>query len=93
MATQIFTNQTANGSSSQFTTNGSPLLHISGTFDGASIDIQAATNNADDSFGTTGDTPITSAGSWFIPYSPGVSYKLVISSVGAGTDINAFVTT
>lgn len=91
-ALQIFTNQTANGNSVEFNGRGIAQLRVSGTFDGASIDLQSKTNNANDTFSTTGDTPITAAGAWNIEYAPNVRYRLVLSGAGASTDINAFVT-
>ena len=69
-------------------------MKILGTFDGASIDLQAKTNNSNDSYTTTNDSlfPVTTAGAFNITYSSGVNYKLVLSSAGASTNINAFVT-
>lgn len=90
-AKQLFTNQSSNGNSSTFTGNGIAQLKISGTFDGASIDLECTTNNDNDSFGTTGDDAITAPGAWNINYTPNVRYRLVLSSAGASTDINAFV--
>ena len=91
-ARQIFSNQTTNGNSDSFGTNGKLYLRISGTFDSAAIQIQSKTNNTNDDFSTTGDSPITQAAQVAIPYSPGITYRLVLSSAGASTNINAFVT-
>lgn len=89
---QIFTNQTSDGSSSEFSTNGKIFLHIIGTFDGATIDLHGKTNNANDAFSSTGDTALSAVGAWELNYAPGVTYKLVLAGVGASTSINAFVT-
>ena len=91
-AKQIFTNQTTNGHSDIFGTNGKTYVKISGNFDGATIDFQSKTNNSNDDFTSTGDTAISSSEQIALNYSPGITYRLVLSGVGANTSINAFVT-
>lgn len=91
-AKQIFTAQTANGTSLTFAGNGRASLKINGVFDGCSIELQALTNNSSDSYSTTGDVAITAAGVWNLEFSPNLNYRLVLSSAGGSTSINAFVT-
>lgn len=88
---QIFTAQTADGNSLAFNGNGIANIKISGTFDGASIDLQSVGTNANDAFSTTGDPAITEPSAWNIQYAPHIEYRLVVSGVGASTNINAFV--
>lgn len=89
-AIKLFDAQTANGNSEEFTTNGSAYLKILGTFDGCAVKLQIITNNEDDSFSNTGDT-ITDVGSFKVPYSPNCRYRLNLSSAGASTSVDAFV--
>jgi hypothetical protein len=91
-AKQIFTAQAADGNSETFAGNGRASLKINGVFDGCSIQLQAKTNNSNDDYSTTGDAPITAAGVWNLEFSPNLNYRLVLSSAGASTSINAFVT-
>lgn len=91
-AKQIFTNQTTNGNSLTFSTNGHTSIKINGTFNGATIEIQSKTNNSNDIFSSTGDTPITQDEQISINYTPSMQYRLVLNNSGASTNINAFVT-
>tara|TARA_R110000782_G_scaffold124667_1_gene216133 strand:- start:1468 stop:1752 length:285 start_codon:yes stop_codon:yes gene_type:complete len=88
---QIFTNQTVNGDSAIFSGDGPFILKISGTFGTGSIDLQCSTNEAGDTFTTTGDVAITSPDAWNLKSIQGVSYKLVLSGVSAPTNIDAFI--
>ena len=90
-AKQIYTNQAINANSLQFSGNGIAQLKIVGVFDGASIQLQSATNNPNDDFTTTGDDAITSSGAWNLEYAPNIRYRLALSSAGGSTNINAFV--
>jgi len=87
---QIFTAQTANGSSLPFSGNGKANLKISGVFGGASIDLESIGANANDTFTTTGDAAIVVASSWNISYVPGIRYRLTISGATETTNINSF---
>jgi hypothetical protein len=89
-AKQIFTSQTTNGSSLEFSGNGLANMKISGTFGTGSIDLESRGDGANDSFSTTGDTAITAPGAWNLKYAPGIRYRLTLSGV-AGTNINAFI--
>jgi hypothetical protein len=91
-ARQIFTNQTENGNSLTFTTNGKIYVKISGSFHGATIDFQSKTNNSNDDFTSTGDTLIAVPCQVAVSYSPGMIYRLSLIGVHAQTVINAFVT-
>jgi len=91
-ARQIFTNQTENGNSLTFTTNGKVFVKISGEFHGATIEFQSKTNNDNDDFTSTGDTAITAPSQVAVNYSPSMVYRLSLTGVHAQTEINAFVT-
>lgn len=98
MATiNLFTNQTANGNSVEFTAAGvnpnemvDPMVGISGDFDGAVIKLQWKNpNNIWNDTDTEEDT-------WTFgklqPFylNPYVTYRLNISNVGASTDVSAW---
>lgn len=93
---QIFTNQTTNGSSLEFdTSNVDPLnkeacyLGVSGTFDGASIQLEW--KGPDDNWASTGDDPIVSEDLSKIEYGTFTKYRLTLSNAGASTSINAWI--
>ena len=92
-ARQIFTNQTVNGNSLVFNTNGKTYIKVYGNFDGAKIRLESKLNNSNDSFSITGDEDIvTKDDTFYICYTPNVSFRLALYDAGLSTNINAFVT-
>jgi phage-related protein len=90
--TKIFNGQTANGFSDEFSTNGRPLIKIKGTWDGATVSLQALTNHADDAFSNTGTDEAFTVDSAFEPaHKQTLRYRLALTDAGASTDLDAFV--
>lgn len=93
----IFSEQTANGSSTEFNAigdlNGSAknysFLTIYGTFDGATITLEYKA--ADDSWYSTGDETIIDSCAYFIEISVNVPYRLTLANAGASTSISSTV--
>lgn len=89
---KIFDGQTANGFSDTFITNGRPLVKIKGTWDGATVSLQAKTNHADDAFSNTGTDEAFTVDSAFEPANKQtLVYRLALTSAGASTNLDAFV--
>ncbi len=91
-ARQIFTDQTEDGNSLTFTTNGRIYVKVSGDFHGATIEFQSKTNNDNDDFTSTGDTAIAVPCQVAVSYSPSMIYRLSLTGTHSNTVINAFVT-
>ena len=100
---KIFTNQTANGTSSAYTYNpfkkngpaGGPastvvaILIAAGTFNGANITWQISPDQG--TTWITDTTTVTAAGFTQIYMLPGWQIRLVVASVGASTSISAWL--
>lgn len=93
----IFSNQVADGNSSEFKAIGGlnssakifPFLTVYGEFDGASVQLeyQAANGN----WYSTGDDPFTSSCAYFTELNSSVSYRLSLSGAGASTSISSTI--
>lgn len=89
---KVFDGQTANGNSLEFTTNGRPFVKIKGVWDTATVSLQAKTNHADDDFSNTGtDEQFTDDAAFSPEHKQTVVYRLVLTSAGASTNLDAFV--
>lgn len=94
---KLLENATANATGDAFQFDGfaeEADLHISGTFDGASVQLEV--NIADDSGAATSNwvavgDPYTASASNRIKMTRGKLLRAVVSSVGASSDIDFFV--
>lgn len=90
-AIQIFENQTVDGDSLEFPLNGAARLKVSGNFGGGTISLLSKSDNANDTFTTTGsDNNITAPNEFKIEAKQRWTYKLNLSG-STGANINAFV--
>ncbi len=93
--TQVFTNQSADGSSLEFTMNGIGLVHIGGTFGGGTATIEVkvvdSTNSINSDFVAAGGTnAYTTPIGVFMTGIKNVSYRITLSGSTAPT-LNAYV--
>ena len=89
---QVFTNQTINGFSDEFTGNRDAWIKISGTWGGASVCLYAKTTHENDDFSSTGTDERFSQDSAYEPRGKqSLIYKLKLENASGTTDLNAFV--
>jgi hypothetical protein len=89
---QIFTNQTTDGLSDTFTTNGSTRIKVEGDLNGATIELYSKAPNNNSGFSTTGsNNNIVEEGEFILEHRQLWQYKLNLINAGASTKINVFV--
>ena len=91
-AIQVFTNQTTDGASAEFTLNGDTRIKVTGDLGGGTIDLQSKSDNANDSFATTGTNNIIddSRREVVVKAQQRWTYRLVLSG-STSPSIDAFV--
>ena len=93
MATNLFTNQTANGtSSSHAIERSSAMLFIWGTWDGANVEVQMSYD--DTNYISDADLTFTASGVRNLhvcPVPPGAYFRAVLASAGTATDITCVI--
>lgn len=90
-AIQIFTNQAADGQSSEFTINGIGTVQVAGTFDSGSVNLQIKLANTNSSFSNVDTSQaLTETGSFDLKSVKGAVFRLDLSGSTSPT-INAFV--
>ncbi len=92
MARQLFTNQTIDGQSGEFTTQGPAIAKATGTFDGAILTLQSLLDNSNDVWQNVAFTIHNTDRQKSITYNQVVRYRFDLSNAGASTDINLFIT-